>query len=423
MKNGAPNGSVYFSGKNLLTVAMKHFARAVLTAGLLMATSTTFSPALAAGMGSMLQVLPRTTPSGVPVSSGLLGDSNPYGVQFVPQNFMGGHGMLQANDVLVSNYNNTTMQGGNVISTQGLGTTITRIRPDGQASLFFNSTTAGVTGFTNSLDIIPHGLIFAGTVPTTDGTSMTVHGGPVLIINGQGEEVGTIPVGDGTHPGIYGPWGSTVNIQKNGDVQYFVANCLAPVPGSPGSFQGTIVRYDITFNHKGMMNLGTPVQIASGYIAGPNPASIVTGPAGLAFDAKTDTLYVAGEGDDAIFAIANASTTTSDNGTGTVVYADPAHLFGPLGLVLAPNGDLLTANADSINAVPTSASQIVEFTPKAGTISAAGTFVMSLQVDPLNGGSFGLRLAENNGIAKLLAVDDNTVTLNAYNFTLLQNPF
>ncbi len=148
------------------------------------------------------------------------------------------------------------------------------------------------------------------------------------------------------------------------------------------------------------------------------------GPAGLAYDSKTDTLYVAGEGNDEIFAVADASTTMSDNGTGTVVYNDSAHLYGPLGLVLAPNGDLLTANADSINPQATFASQIVEFTPSAATMSApAGTFVMSLQVDPVNGGAFGLRLAEGNGIAKLLAVDDNTVTLNAYNFALLQNPF
>src|SRR5450755_3680589 len=67
-------------------------------------------------------------------------------------------------------------------------------------------------------------------------------------------------------------------------------------------------------------------------------------------------------------------------------------------------------------AQPTFASQIVEFTPGV----AGGTFVMSLQVDPLNGGSFGLRLMENDGIAKLLAVDDATNTLNAYNFALQQ---
>jgi hypothetical protein len=423
MTNGIHHESKIASASKLGRLGtryMKPVFGGLFALGLALATSSVAR----AGNGSNLQVLPRTTPSGVPVSSGLLGDSNPYGVQFVPQDFMNGHGMLQTNDVLVSNYNNTTMMDGNTVSTQGLGTTITRIRPDGQSSLFFNSTTSGVTGFTNALDILPHGLIFAGTVPTTDGTSTTVHAGPILIINGQGVEVGSIPVGDGTHPGNYGAWGSTINIMNNGDVQYFVANCLAPVPGSPGSFQGTIVRYELSFNHKGMLEMSEPVQIASGYTAGPNPASIVTGPAGLAFDAKTDTLYVAGEGDDEIFAIADASSTTTDNGPGTVVYNDAAHLFGPLGLVLAPNGDLITANADSINAQPTFASQIVEFTPSPATgMAEAGTFVMSLQVDPVNGGAFGLRLMENNGIAKLLAVDDNTVTLNAYNFALMQNPF
>jgi len=413
------NGSFINTLTRLTARFCKRNFAPLITIGLILAA---LSPAFAAS--SNIQVLPRTTPTGVPVSTGLLGDSNPYGIQFVPQNFKGSHGMLQTNDVLVSNYNNTTMSGGNTVSTQGLGTTITRIRPNGDTSLFFESKTAGVTGFTNALDIIPQGFIFAGTVPTTDGTSATVTGGPVVIIDGEGNQVGTIPVGDGTHPGIYGPWGSTVFMQKNGNLLYFVANCLAPVPALKGLFQGTIVRYEISFNHKGMMEMSAPVQIASGYTAGPNPASIVLGPAGLAYDSKNDALYVAGEGDNEIFAVGNASTTTTDNGPGTVVYVDSAHLYGPLGLILAPNGDLLAANADSFNPQTTFASQIVEFTPSAATMQTPpGTFVMSLQVDPLNGGSFGLRLMENNGIAKLLAVDDNTVTLNAYNFALLQNPF
>lgn len=423
MENTSNRKSVTRTLTRITGLFLKPFVAGTLAASLTLIGSV----ALAGGgnnMGSQLQVLPRTTPSGIPVSPGLLGDSNPYGIQFVPQNFMGGHGMLQTNDVLIGNYNNTTMMQDNTVSTQGLGTTITRIRPNGQGSVFYNSTAAGVTGFTNALDIIPHGLIFAGTVPTTDGTSATVHAGPIVILNGNGALFGTIPVGDGTNPGNYGAWGSTVHMMKNGNVQYFVANCLAPVPGSPGAFQGTIVRYELSFNHKGMLEISTPVQIGSGYTAGPNPASIVTGPAGLAYDSQNDTLYVAGEGDNEIFALPNASTTTIDGGTGAVVYNDPAHLYGPLGLVLAPNGDLLTANADSINAQPTFASQIVEFTPSlASGQNPAGTFVMNLQVDPVNGGSFGLRLMENNGIAKLLAVDDNTVTLNAYNFALMQNPF
>ena len=46
------------------------------------------------------------------------------------------------------------------------------------------------------------------------------------------------------------------------------------------------------------------------------------------------------------------------------------HLHGPLGLVLAPNGDLITANGDAVNPIPTPPSELVEFTP-------AGKFVAS----------------------------------------------
>ena len=81
----------------------------------------------------------------------------------------------------------------------------------------------------------------------------------------------------------------------------------------------------------------------------PNPAAVIVGPGGLAYNAKNDTLYVAATGNNEIFAIAHASKTHSDNGTGTLVYQDPTHLLGPIGLALAPNGDLLTTNDDAVN--------------------------------------------------------------------------
>src|SRR5271154_1490620 len=58
------------------------------------------------------------------------GDQNPYGVAFVPLGFLAG-GPLPPGDVLVSNFNN----GSNL---QGTGTTIVRVTPAGQVSLFFN---------------------------------------------------------------------------------------------------------------------------------------------------------------------------------------------------------------------------------------------------------------------------------------------
>ncbi len=35
------------------------------------------------------------------------------------------------------------------------------------------------------------------------------------------------------------------------------------------------------------------------------------------------------------------------------------HLHGPFGLVLAPNGDLITANGDAVNGDPTQPSELV----------------------------------------------------------------
>ena len=57
------------------------------------------------------------------------------------------------------------------------------------------------------------------------------------------------------------------------------------------------------------------VQIASGFTTEPNGSALVLGPTGLAFDAKTGTLFVASTADNEIFAIPNAGTRTTDAGT------------------------------------------------------------------------------------------------------------
>ena len=70
-----------------------------------------------------------------------------------------------------------------------------------------------------------------------------------------------------------------------------------------------------------------------------------------------------------------------------MVYQDDAHLRGPLGLVLAPNGDLITANGDAVNPDPTQTSELVEFTPE-------GKFVGQFSIDPTAGAAFGLAVIE-----------------------------
>ena len=76
------------------------------------------------------------------------------------------------------------------------------------------------------------------------------------------------------------------------------------------------------------------------------------------------------------------------------------HLHGPIGLVLAPNGDLITANSDAVNADPNQPSELVEFTP-------TGQFVGQFSIDPNNAGAFGIALSSVGGRLRLAAVDDN----------------
>ena len=73
------------------------------------------------------QILPFSTlvESTVPTN----GDVNPYGVAFVPNGFPAG-GLLNPGDLLVSNFNDAQ-------NIQGTGTTIIKVAPNGQTSLFF----------------------------------------------------------------------------------------------------------------------------------------------------------------------------------------------------------------------------------------------------------------------------------------------
>jgi hypothetical protein len=276
--------------------------------------------------GTNSQFLPLVV-STVPAN----GDQNPYGVVFVPFGF---HGGAQPGDILVSNFNNSLNQ-------QGTGNTIVRVQPNGQLNVFAN--TGSVIGLTDALGVSRRGFVFVGSVQTVNGVVSTVSGGPLLVLDSNGKVVDSI-----TSP-LDGPWGLALNDTQQG-IQVFVSNVL----------NGTVTRLEFSVSKGGPISLSNSTQIASGYSHTTDPLAVVIGPAGLAYNQNTDTLYVAAEDDDKIFAIPHASQAT-DKGEGTLVFSDP-HLRGPLGLAIAPNGNLLAANNDSINSDPTQPSEIVEFT-------------------------------------------------------------
>jgi hypothetical protein len=318
------------------------------------------------------------------------GDVNPYGVAFVPKGFPQG-GPLHVGDVLVSNFNNSN-------NLQGTGTTIVDISPTGQQSLFFQGSSApGALGLTTALGVLKRGFVIVGSVPTLDGTSATIQApGSLLIIDSQGNVVTTL-----TDSALLdGPWDLTVHDQ--GEIaQVFVSNVLS----------GTVTRIDLKIPKHGNPIVESETQIASGYLIRTDPAALVIGPTGLAYDADHDILYVASTGDNAIFAIHHAKNRSSDAGMGTVVYRDDAHLHGPLGLSLTPNGDLITSNGDAINPDPNQPSELVEFTPR-------GQFVAELSVDASAGAAFGLALDTSGGQIHFAAVDDALNTLDIWTINL-----
>ena len=302
------------------------------------------------------------------------GDLNPYGLAFVPRDFPSGGG-LRPGEMLISNFNDTSLQ--------GRGSTIITIDPSsGKTGLFFQGTPP--IGFSNALGLVKAGLIFAGSVSTTDGTSATAKSGGLYVLDARGRIVTNF----GKDELINGPWGLAINDQGS-SAQLFVSNVL----------DGTVTRLDVTFD-RGGISVGDKLTIGSGYGFGPDTGAVVVGPAGLAYDASRDILYVASEMDDTIFALRHAGRTTSNLGTGSVVYQDAAHLHGPLGLIFTPNGDLLTANADpAVSQDPTVPSEIVEFT-------RSGRFVREYSVDPNLGSAFALGIEGSEGSVVFAYVDD-----------------
>ena len=306
------------------------------------------------------------------------GDTTPYGLAFVPEGFPEG-AAISKGTLLVSNFNSS--------STAGQGTTIITVNPNtGQTGLFFQGSSP--IGFANALTIARVGLVFAGSLPTSSGVAEP---GPLDVLDGNGNLVKQL----NSSELVDGPWGMALNDRDN-TAQLFVSNIF----DASGNFAGSITRLEVLMSPSGITVLNK-ITIASGYTSAPDTAGTVVGPAGLAYDRYNDILYVAAEGDNAIYKLKGAGRATSDLGKGQVIYDDQTVLHGPLGLIFAPNGDLITANADPTHFPPsaTDPSEIIEITPH-------GTFVRKFSIDPNPGSAFAVDTNNNRHVSQFVYVDD-----------------
>jgi hypothetical protein len=317
----------------------------------------------------------------VPVQTSTIpanGDLNPYGVAFVPANFPSG-GPLAPGDILVSNFNGKS-------NVQGTGKTIVSITPNGAQSLFFKGVTPPRLGLTTALGVLSSGFVIVGNLPTNKAGAPLQ--GSLIILDRHANVIKTLT----SSTLLDGPWDLTIS--ENGSMAQVFVSCV---------LNGTVTRIDLSTSG-GTITIVDMVSIASGYKFGLNSSALVVGPTGLAYDASVDLLYVASTADNEIFGVLGAGKATSANGPGTVVYQDNTHLHGPLGLAIAPNGNLISAQGDAINADPAQQSEIVEFTK-------TGTFVGQFALDSTAGAAFGIAIQPaGTGAADLAAVND---TLNA----------
>ena len=338
------------------------------------------------------------------------GDQNPYGVAVVPRTV----GKLVKGNILVSNFNNTgTSPTGNL---QGTGTSIVQYAPDVQSQTTFaeiDATTLpgacpGGVGLTTALVVLRSGWVIVGSLPTTDGRIGTVGAGCLIVLDANGNPVETFSGGV-----VNGPWDMTA-LDGGFFAQLFFTNVLngdvAHAPPDTPVNAGTVVRMTLFTPPQGF---GKPVAlekkiVGSGFAEENDPAALIIGPTGVGLssggqgnrgndESEGNTLYVADAVNSRIAAIRNASFRFSSGGTGQTV-STGGLLMMPLGLTIAPNGDILTVNAGDGN--------IVETTP-------GGTQAASATIAPAGGGSlFGLAVMP--GASGIYFVDDSENQLNLF---------
>lgn len=270
------------------------------------------------------------------------GDVNPYGVAVVHRS----QDKLVAGDVLVSNFNNSANQ-------QGTGTTIVEVAPRGKVTQFArisDRSCPGGVGLTTALVVLRSGWVIVGSLPTADGTAATARAGCLIVLNSKGHVAETI-----SGHGINGPWDMTA-LDLGGAAELFVTNVLNGTVAADGTVvnRGTVLRLLLAIGRGRAPRLASVTTIGSGFPERTDPSALVIGPTGVALGAR-GTLYVADTLNNRIAAIGNAIFRHTSAGVGRTVSKGGA-LNGPLGLAIAPGGDVLTVNSGDGNLVETTPS-------------------------------------------------------------------
>jgi hypothetical protein len=271
------------------------------------------------------------------------GDVNPYGMAIVPSST----GSLVGGDVLISNFNAKSNE-------QGTGTTIVQISPKTRKRTLFAALSAsslpgscpGGVGLTTALGILPGGYVVVGSLPTSNGMSATAKYGCLIVIDSHGHAVSTI-----AGPNIQGPWDMTV-ATHGATSSLFVTMALngGAKAGRHLIDTSTVVRINVSSGPGKAPKVLSQQVIADQIPRRDDKSALVLGPTGDALGSN-GTLYVSDTLRNAIIAIPNATTRTTALADKGITISHGGFLVAPLGLAVAPNGDLLAANAGNGNLV------------------------------------------------------------------------
>jgi hypothetical protein len=311
------------------------------------------------------------------------GDQNPYAVIVAPVSA----GKVEKGDVLVDNFNDLS-------NLQGLGTTIIDYRPATRTTTLFAKLPRnlpqcpGGVGLTTAMTMLKTGWVIVGSAPSTDGTTRTRGDGCLIVLDANGQLVGTW-----TGPDISDPWGNMAVRDDGATATLFVSMAGFGVPGpemrDPATgfpvtlTKATVLRITLSMADGKPPAITGKTVVADGFAHRADRDVFLIGPTGLAL-APDGTLYVSDAMGNRIVAIPDALTRTTSAGTGREVTRDKL-LLRPLALALAPNDHLLVVNARN--------GQVVEVDPAAGKqLYAQWIDTNQAQSPPGNGDLFGIAL-------------------------------
>ena len=347
--------------------------------------SSTASVATTASSTPTAFIAPFTEVSTLGSTEPASGDVNPYGLVIVPSSV----GKLHAGELLVSNFNDKA-------NNQGTGTTIEQITTAGKSSLFATVTAKslpgncpGGVGLTTALNVLPGGYVVVGSLPTTNGKSATARAGCLIVLNSAGKAIETIAGSQ-----IQGPWDSTA-VSDGAMTTLFVSNALngGAIKGIHAVDNSTVLRIRLESGPGQPPKLISQQVVANKIPWVDSPEALVVGPTGVAL-AANGTLYLADTLANRITAIPQAMTRTTPAPAGGMTVTEGGHLKEPLGLVLAPNGDIITTNAGDGNMVETTpAGKQLIAQPADAKVGAGSLF--GLLVAPGGGGVYFVDDGEN----------------------------